>query len=374
MSVSGNKWLMESCPSANNFEVDRTKVEYYIQYYQTKKLVSDLNQDWINVLNNLNALKTSIEDINKSIDSEDYKAQTIDVINAIVASEKALDSNFKQLFSSVVKRMEESAESDEWFAETAALYASYILNGILGGKMIGQANATSTSSPSSMNTIENAPAEGLSTNNIQYNSNSQNNSSTSGGGSGNNYSSSSGNSGGSADNYPSSSQSSSVAQSDFVINHSQEISPQAVAGEGRVIDIPNSVRQTGLCPNYTNYDRFYGKWNKGTMQRELSEQWGAAGKPSSNGIATLNGRYLVAVSTKFGKVGDNIDIVLNDGQVINATIADSKGKDATSEWGHVLTKKGAVDIIEWEATVPQSEINLGSWRNVGVDKIINLTN
>lgn len=143
-------------------------------------------------------------------------------------------------------------------------------------------------------------------------------------------------------------------------------------GSGTEINIPDSVRQTGLCPNYTSYTRFYDKWNKGTMQREIANQWGAAGMPSSNGIATLNDRYLVAVSPKFGNVGDNIDIVLNDGQVINATIADMKGGDATSEWGHVLTKSGAVDIIEWEATGSQSEIDLGTWRNVGVDKIVNL--
>ena len=42
----------------------------------------------------------------------------------------------------------------------------------------------------------------------------------------------------------------------------------------------------------------------------------------------LNNRYLVAVSPKFGKVGDNIDVCLDNGTVIPCTIADSKGKDA----------------------------------------------
>lgn len=144
-------------------------------------------------------------------------------------------------------------------------------------------------------------------------------------------------------------------------------------GVGTEIVIPSSVKQTGLCPNYTSYSYFYSKWNAGTNQREIANQWGEAGKPSSNGIATLNDRYLVAVSPKFGKVGDNIDIVLTDGQVINATIADSKGVDATSEWGHVLGSKGAVDVIEWEASGSKEEIDLGTWRNVKVDKIVNLT-
>lgn len=145
-----------------------------------------------------------------------------------------------------------------------------------------------------------------------------------------------------------------------------------LVGEGKEIAIPSSVKQTGLCPNYTSYSYFYGKWNDGTMQKEIADKWGESGKPSANGIATLNDRYLVAVSPKFGKVGDDIDVVLNDGQVINATIADMKGTDATSEWGHVLTDYGAVDIIEWEASGAKSDIDLGSWRNVSVDKIVNL--
>ncbi len=140
---------------------------------------------------------------------------------------------------------------------------------------------------------------------------------------------------------------------------------------GIEIFIPSSVRQTGLCPNYTSYSYFYGKWNSGTAQKEIADQWGNAGKPSSNGIATLNDRYLVAVSPKFGKVGDNIDIVLEDGKVIQATIADGKGADATSSWGHVMTSSGAVDIIEWEASGAKEDINLGNWKNVKVAKIIN---
>lgn len=152
----------------------------------------------------------------------------------------------------------------------------------------------------------------------------------------------------------------------------EEVQPVVLANGGIEIVIPSYVRQTGLCPNHTSYTYFYGRWSRGSGQKALSEQWGAAGKPSSNGIATLNGRYLVAVSPKFGVVGDNIDIVLSDGQVIPATIADIKGVDATSEWGHVLIESTqAVDIIEWESTGAKSDINLGTWRNVTVAKIIN---
>ena len=135
------------------------------------------------------------------------------------------------------------------------------------------------------------------------------------------------------------------------------------------VSIPSSVPQTGIIKNYTNYDYFYGKWSKGSAQRTLSEQWAAAGKTSNRGIATLNNRYLVAVSPKFGTVGENIDVCLDNGVVIPCTIADAKGGDAKSEWGHTFGK--AVDIIEWESMGNQSVINTDGWQGHKVDKIIN---
>ena len=139
----------------------------------------------------------------------------------------------------------------------------------------------------------------------------------------------------------------------------------------RVVEIPGNVAQTGIVKNYTNYDYFYGKWSKGSAQRALSEQWAAAGKPSHRGIATYNNRYLVAVSPKFGTVGDNIDIVLDNGVTIPATIADAKGSDAKSEWGHTFGK--AVDVIEWESMGGQSTINTEGWQGHKVSRIVNNT-
>ena len=148
----------------------------------------------------------------------------------------------------------------------------------------------------------------------------------------------------------------------------QAPTPSTEAG-GQEIAIPASVPQTGIVKNYTNYDYFYGKWNKGSAQRELSEQWAAAGKPNDRGIATLNNRYLVAVSPKFGKVGDNIDVCLDNGVVIPCTIGDAKGADAQSEWGH--TFGSAVDVIEWESMGGQDIINTDGWQGHKVSSIIN---
>lgn len=141
---------------------------------------------------------------------------------------------------------------------------------------------------------------------------------------------------------------------------------------GSSIDIPSNVRQSGITKNYTNYDYFYNKWSKGTNQRSVADAWAESGKNSNNGIATIDDRYLVAVSTKFGKVGDNIDVVLDDGTVINCTIADAKGSDATSEWGHELGR-GGVDVIEWESVGSADVINIDEWQGKKVTSIINIS-
>lgn len=138
----------------------------------------------------------------------------------------------------------------------------------------------------------------------------------------------------------------------------------------RTTDIPDNVKQSGITKNYTNYDYFYNKWSNNTNQRTVANQWNDAGRTSDRGIATLNDRYLVAVSQKFGNVGDNIDVVLEDGTIINCTIADAKGSDATSEWGHVLGG-GGVDVIEWESVGGADVINVDEWKGKKVSSIIN---
>jgi len=136
------------------------------------------------------------------------------------------------------------------------------------------------------------------------------------------------------------------------------------------VEVPSSVKQTGICRNYTNYSYFYEKLNGGTKQRELADLWDSKGRTNDRGIATLDGNYLVAVSPMFGKVGDKIEVVLEDGSTINCVVADQKGVDATSPYGHHLGNSG-VDIIEWESFASKDTIELGDWRNKDVVKINN---
>jgi hypothetical protein len=123
---------------------------------------------------------------------------------------------------------------------------------------------------------------------------------------------------------------------------------------GKTIEIPSSIKQGAYT--VTGYDYWIdsGKemtWAEGTNQRKVSEIWKEQGSVFKNGIAVINvdgvDRYLVAVSPKFGQPGDCIDVTLEDGTVIHCIIADSKGSDAGSEWGHVLDD-GSINVLEFE--------------------------
>ena len=186
---------------------------------------------------------------------------------------------------------------------------------------------------------------------------------------------------------PDSSTISEIEMSDIVPDVPEETQPEVqpqpepqanVTPTDRVgrVDVPESVPQTGIIENYTNYDYFYGKWTRGSAQRNLSEVWNAAGRTNDKGIATLNGRYLVAVAPVFGTVGDNIDVELENGTVIPCTIADAKGNDRFNRgssdvayWGHTYNNKA--DIIEWESMGNQSVIQADEWAGQKVKSITN---
>ena len=56
----------------------------------------------------------------------------------------------------------------------------------------------------------------------------------------------------------------------------------------------------------------------------------------SHGFAKVNGRYVIACTTTFGKVGDYIDFVLDNGKVIHAIMGDEKNQSdaGCNRWGH----------------------------------------
>ncbi len=128
----------------------------------------------------------------------------------------------------------------------------------------------------------------------------------------------------------------------------------STAMAGKTVEIPEEIKQGSYT--VTGYDYWIKSgepmvWAEGTNQRKVADIWKAQGSKFKNGIAVVNvdgkDRYLVAVSTKFGKPGDCIDVTLEDGTVIPCVIGDSKGSDAGSEWGHNLAG-GKINVLEFE--------------------------
>lgn len=86
-----------------------------------------------------------------------------------------------------------------------------------------------------------------------------------------------------------------------------------------------------------NKDFTDGEWKKvtsGSAQEKVHDEWIKKGEKYDNGIATIDGRWLIACTPKFGSVGDKITFTLADGTELPCIMADEKGADADSEWGH----------------------------------------
>ena len=122
---------------------------------------------------------------------------------------------------------------------------------------------------------------------------------------------------------------------------SDDISPGQLQKE---VAVPSNVKQSGIIANYTNYSYWYPKWKY--VPRKIADYWNSQGRKQNGHAAMIDNCYLVAVAPVFGTTGDRIVIKLDNGKQINAIIADAKGADAASMWGHQLSS--GIDIVEWE--------------------------
>ena len=110
--------------------------------------------------------------------------------------------------------------------------------------------------------------------------------------------------------------------------HILRLKDQDSYGSGKQIRIP-----AGLGDTYT-----YMGWsiihNWPTRQYYLRERSGE--HYDRHGFAVVDGRYVIACTTTFGKVGDHIDFVLDNGKVIHAIMGDEKNQsdDGCTRWGH----------------------------------------
>lgn len=101
------------------------------------------------------------------------------------------------------------------------------------------------------------------------------------------------------------------------------------------VEIPEEFGSGGYT--VTAYDDQPWVYN----QKKMFDLWKQAGSIWDDGIATYEGRYLIACTSTFGDIGDKIDFYLSDGTKIPCIIADEKSQqveawdsDPANMWGH----------------------------------------
>lgn len=126
----------------------------------------------------------------------------------------------------------------------------------------------------------------------------------------------------------------------------------ASIGGGGMISIPETYQgiPVGRGFTVTEYDVFYGRWSNGTTQKYISEIWAQKGKVFTDGIATIDGKLLIACTSKYGSVGDHIQFYLDDGTVLDCIMADEKssGDSTYTEWGHRYGGGTGINVVEFE--------------------------
>lgn len=129
----------------------------------------------------------------------------------------------------------------------------------------------------------------------------------------------------------------------------------------------NAKSQSGIVADYTHF----ATQNWGNPCLQVFNKWCSLGRKTKRGIATIDGYYLVATKPRFGKVGDRINIVLEDNTVIKAIQADTKGNEHKNEWGHEFG--GGTSLVEWELDNSRySSPDLTNWEGKKVKSIENL--
>lgn len=115
---------------------------------------------------------------------------------------------------------------------------------------------------------------------------------------------------------------------------------------------------------------------------KTSRQYGYVHNPKTiignYGIYNLNSNYLVALSPRYGKIGDNVKITLDTGVVLNVTIADFKKHNETKlGWGmHKISKNQncLLEFIVDSNKVSKKILKTGDFSRLYPGQIIKIEN
>ena len=105
------------------------------------------------------------------------------------------------------------------------------------------------------------------------------------------------------------------------------------SGKTTVAKSTGNYKKVYTLPNNMGTFKSYMGYNAITNRR--SPQWRLQQKAHTGnyGVRMVNGRYMVAMSNKYGNVGDSVDIVLSTGRVVPAIIGDIKASSQVDYYG-----------------------------------------
>ena len=142
-------------------------------------------------------------------------------------------------------------------------------------------------------------------------------------------------------------------------------------GSGDIV-IPDEYGNSG----FFSYTKIIRNWVYN--QKKVYDKWISSGSNSDRNVATIDGRYLIACTSTFGKVGDKIDFFLGDGTKIETIMMDEKSQSVVSwdtnpanKWGH----NNGQQVLEFEILSPiNSTGNVGSWMGWAGKRVASATN
>lgn len=142
----------------------------------------------------------------------------------------------------------------------------------------------------------------------------------------------------------------------------------STARKGETISIPDGY---GTQYPYMGWQMIK---SPSSMQYKLRQQAGQ--NFDSLGYGKINGRYVVALTDTFGKVGDYVDIKQNNGNVIPGIIGDVKNQNdaGCNKWGHNNGKavvEFVVDKSKWYGTNTTVKTTHPEWQKQKVASITN---
>lgn len=157
----------------------------------------------------------------------------------------------------------------------------------------------------------------------------------------------------------------------YVLRYPEASGTKTTLPAKSTIPVPSGLGKYYVYETWNREEHGMSAWREGSNQKKLIDAAKSAGVYSfdKSGYGKIGERYVVAVTSTFGDVGDYIDIYCADGTTYKAVIGDIKnqGDAGCTKWGH---SNGQV-VVEWMTNWAASPVHKNRNSDGGIIKIVN---